>query len=253
MTLPRIICRFSCGVASAVATKLTLAKYARERITITYCDPGSEHPDNARFLADCVRWFNHPIITLKSEKYADTWAVWEGEKFITSKDGAPCTGILKREPTYATALPDDVLVFGYTAEETKRAKRFQVQNFEQACEFPLIEAGLDKSDCRAMVDRAGIVLPAMYLLGFHNNNCVGCCKAGMGYWNRIRVFFPLVFAKMAALQRKLGPGSALWREDDGTPILLDDLDPKRGNHDTEPKTECSLLCHIAEQNLEAAE
>ncbi|MDX0572127.1 hypothetical protein GOD68_18025 [Sinorhizobium medicae] len=253
MTEPRIVCRFSCGAASAVATKLTLRKYDPERIVITYSDPGSEHPDNKRFLADCQKWFNHEIITLKSGKYEDTWAVWNKERFIVSQQGAPCTGLLKREPTYGFSRPDDILVFGYTAEEKDRAETFRQQNFEITLETPLIDAGLEKADCLAMVERAGIELPVMYRLGYRNNNCIGCPKGGMGYWNKIRVDFPDVFERMASLQRELGSGSGFFREKDGTRITLDDLDPSRGNIQTEPDVECSLLCHLAEQDLEAAE
>ena len=247
----RIVCRFSCGAASAVATKLTLAQYPRDQVVITYSDPGSEHPDNARFLADCERWFDHPITVLRSDKYVDTWDVWEKERFITSKAGAPCTGLLKREPTYAFQQPGDVLVFGYTVEEKGRAETFRRQNFEVDLRTPLIDAGLSKADTLAIIERAGIALPVMYLLGYHNNNCIGCGKGGMGYWNKIRRDFPPVFTRMAALQRKLGPGSWFWRDrKTGERISLDALDPNRGNHDEEPNIECSLLCHIAEQSFE---
>jgi hypothetical protein len=249
--MDRIVCRFSCGAASAVATKLTLAKYSRDRVVITYSDPGSEHPDNARFLADCARWFNHPITVLKSDTYQDTWSVWESVNFIISRHGAPCTGLMKRAPTYDFQLPGDIIVFGYTAEEKARADRFREQNFEQPFETPLIEAGLGKADCLAMIERAGIELPAMYKLGYHNNNCIGCPKGGMGYWNKIRIDFPDVFERMAAIQRRLGPGSGFWRErDTGVRITLDDLHPERGNHNDEPNIECSLLCHAAENTIE---
>lgn len=167
----RIVCRFSCGAASAVATKLAIAKYGRDRVVITYSDPGSEHPDNRRFLSECERWFGLPITVLKSEVFRDTWDVWEKERFIVSRNGAPCTGLLKREPTYSFYRPDDILVFGYTVEEKKRAESFRRQNFEITLETPLIEAGLSKADCLAMLTRAGIELPVMYGLGYNNNNC----------------------------------------------------------------------------------
>lgn len=248
--MTRIVCRFSCGAASAVATKLTLAKYDRDRVVITYSDPGSEHPDSNRFLADCIRWFNHPITVLKSQKYADTWAVWEGERFIAGKDGAPCTGLLKRAPTYEFQQPGDVLVFGYTVEEKARADSFRRQNFEQSFETPLIDAGLGKADCLAMIERAGIDLPAMYRLGYRNNNCIGCPKGGMGYWNKIRRDFPETFERMAALQRELGPGSGFLRDHGaGRRITLDELDPERGRHEEEPDIECSLMCHVAESDI----
>lgn len=255
MTEPRVVCRFSCGAASAVATKLTLRKYDPARVVITYSDTRSEHPDNKRFLGDCQRWFSHEIITLASTDYADTWDVWEKERFIVSRHGAPCTGLLKREPTYSFARSDDILVFGYTAEERDRAEQFRKQNFEVMFETPLIEAGLGKADCLAMIERAGIELPAMYKLGYQNNNCIGCPKGGMGYWNKIRIDFPETFERMAALQRKLGKGSSFWRErDTGIRISLDDLAPDRGHLLTEPNIECSLACHSAEVAIaEAAE
>lgn len=250
----RIVCRFSCGAASAVATKLALGKYGHDRVEITYSDTGSEHPDNARFMADCARWFNHTITVVKSTKYVDTWDVWEKERFITSKAGAPCTGLLKREPHFPFERPTDIMVFGYTFDEKDRAANLRKQNFERIIETPLIDAGLFKPDCLAMIERAGIELPAMYKLGFHNNNCIGCPKGGMGYWNKIRRHFPAQFERMAALQRHLGPGSYFFREEDQTRFGLDGLHPERGNIHTEPNVECSLMCYSAEIDIaEAAE
>ena len=249
---PRIVCRFSCGAASAVATKLTLGKYGYECVEITYCDPGSEHPDNKRFLADCERWFGKSVTILKSGKYADTWAVWEDARFITSKDGAPCTGALKRGPWIAIERPTDILVLGYTCEEQDRADSLRKQNFERTIETPLIERGLTKADCLSMIERAGIELPAMYRLGYHNNNCIGCPKGGMGYWNKIRRDFPDIFERMSALQRKLGPGSAFLQDRAGGSserITLDQLRPDQGRHDEEPKIECSVMCYIAETDF----
>lgn len=247
MAEPRIVCRFSCGAASAVATKLALRKYGHDRVEITYCDPGSEHPDNKRFLADCVRWFNKPVTVLRSAEYVDTWDVWERRRFIASQAGAICTGELKRKPAHPFERPDDVLVMGYTVEEAERAASLRAQNFERTIETPLIDAGLTKADCLGMLDRAGIALPAMYLLGFQNNNCIGCPKGGRGYWNMIRRHFPEAFARMAKLQRELDV--AFWVEPDGTRVFLDNLDPNRGVQHDEPSIECSVMCYIAEQSI----
>jgi len=65
----RIVCWFSCGVASAVATKLAIAQYGKENIVIARCVVHEEHQDNQRFADDCAKWFDMPILELVNEKY----------------------------------------------------------------------------------------------------------------------------------------------------------------------------------------
>ena len=45
--LPRVLCHFSCGAPSAVATKLAIQKYGKERVTIININIQEEHPDNS--------------------------------------------------------------------------------------------------------------------------------------------------------------------------------------------------------------
>ena len=60
--MSRIICWFSCGAASAVATKLALSMVDKEQeLIIAYTEVKEEHSDNKRFLADCERWFGQKI------------------------------------------------------------------------------------------------------------------------------------------------------------------------------------------------
>ena len=238
----RVIIWFSAGAASAVAAKLVLTEKPKN-LRIIYTDPGSEHPDNKRFLDDCENWFGHKVERIKSEKYQDTWDVWERTRFLVSPQGARCTTELKKKLRLREQLPDDIQVFGYTVEEMNRVNRFKEQNPEVDLRTPLIEKGLTKSDCLAMLDRAGIELPAMYKLGYQNNNCIGCVKGGMGYWNKIRKDFPDVFQRMATLERDLGVGLL------GDGNYLDELDPQRGNHANEASFECSLFCALAEDEL----
>src|SRR5690606_22985152 len=121
------------------------------------------------------------------------------------------------------------------------------QNIEVTLRTPLIDEGLTKADCLALVDRAGIAIPAMYLLGFRNNNCVPCGKAtSPAYWNRIRRHFPDKFDRMARLSRELGVRLARVSDER---VFLDALPPELGRRDDEPDIECSLLCHIAEQEF----
>jgi len=249
----RVVCRFSCGAASAVATKLALAKYAADHdVVIHYSDTRSEHPDNERFLADCEAWFDHSVTRLHSERYHDVWDVWTRRKMLVSgRTGfAPCTEELKRMTAEMAQRPGDIIIMGYTKEEQARFDRIRKRNPGEDLRAPLIEAQLSKSDCLAMVERAGIALPAMYGLGFKNNNCLGCPRGGMGYWNNIRRHFPETFDRMAKLERELGM-AIIPDGKTGNRIFLDELHPDRGDQATEPEIECSIMCALAEQDIAA--
>jgi hypothetical protein len=242
----RIVCWFSCGAASAVATKLAIADNAGlNELAIVYTGVINEHPDNKRFLRDCEAWFGQKIIILQNDTYnGDIYEVFRKEKFLVSQFGAPCTRLLKRQMRVMFEEEDDYQVFGFTVEEAQRAKDFQARNSYVKNLTPLIDRGLSKADCLAMIERAGIAIPAMYLLGYKNNNCIGCVKGGMGYWNKIRVDFPIQFAEMALLERELGHSV---NKDDSGPVYLDEMDASRGVNVEQPDIECSFFCNMAEQ------
>ena len=248
----RVVCRFSCGAASAVATKLALARFRGRDVVIHYSDTRSEHPDNERFIADCEAWFGQPVVRLHSERYHDVWDVWTRRRMLVSgRTGfAPCTDELKRMTAEMAQRPGDLIVLGYTAEEADRLERVRKRNPGETFSAPLIDAGLMKADCFALLERAGIELPAMYRLGFKNNNCIGCPRGGMGYWNNVRRHFPSTFARMAKLERELGQAMIPVGKT-GNRLFLDELDPRRGDQAAEPEIECSIMCEIADQDLAA--
>lgn len=246
MTERRTICWFSCGVASAVAARFTL-RDSHDALMV-YCETGAEHPDNERFMADCVRWLNAPVIRIRNEKYRDTWHVWEKERYLAGIDGAPCTGILKVEPRIAFQRPDDIHVFGYTADgqDAKRAKLLRENYPELTIKTPLIERGLTKEACLDMIQRAGIALPPMYAMGFQNNNCIPCVKAtSPNYWALVRQQFPDKFERMAKLSRELDV--RLCRINDER-RFIDEI-PADWPTTNPIQPSCDFLCHIAEQEF----
>jgi hypothetical protein len=242
--MSRIVCWFSCGAASAVATKLAITENAgRLPLVVAYTEVVNEHPDNKRFLSECREWFGQDIQVLRNEVYGgDIMRVFRKKRFIVGPQGAPCSRELKRWVRVLFEQEDDIQVFGFTSDERHRAERFASNNAYLTLKTPLIERDLNKSDCQSILWAAGIKRPAMYDLGFRNNNCVGCVKGGMGYWNRIRVHFPDRFAEMARLEREIG---ASINHTDSGPVYLDELDPARGIHEEEPDIECGVFCQLA--------
>lgn len=240
----RVVAWYSHGACSAIATKMALVRFG-DSVTVACIDTGSEHEDNERFRAECARWFGVPIAVLKSEEYADVDDVIERTRYLVGPRGARCTAELKRKVRHAFERPDDLHVFGYAADQrdAARAVRFVEQNPGVDAWFPLVERGLTKAECLQLVEQAGLRLPAMYELGYANNNCIGCVKGGMGYWNKVRVDFPEVFAKRAHQERELG--HTVLR-DGGLPLYLDELGPGRGSYKAEDRIDCSLDCQTVE-------
>lgn len=252
MTPGRIVSQFSCGAASAVATKLILADYPAERVAIHRAWIKEEHPDNDRFSSDCEHWFGHPITILLDEQYgASVIEVFKRKRYLKGQMGAPCRKALKGDVLEAASLPNDIWVLGYTAEEENRLDEFLDANNGQQVLCPLIDRGLSKADCLAMLERAGIALPMMYRLGYNNNNCRCCVKGGEGYFNRQRIDFPEQFAALADVQESIGPGAYLFRDrETGERYSLRNLPPDKGRH-TEPEISCSFACLMAEEDIAA--
>jgi len=229
----RRVISFSCGASSAVLAKMATQRY--NNTVVVYCDPGGEHESNKRFLKDIETWIRQPIVVLKNPKYVDHFDVFRKEKYIAGVKGAACTKRLKVDLKRQFSEPDDIHFFGYTIEEVKRAEKFD-QRHSELTEWLLINEGITKADCLGLLWRAGIELPKMYKLGYKHNNCIGCCKGGKGYWNKIRIDFPNNFETMARIERELK--YPVCRGDN----YLDKLQPGEGRFADEQPIQCGIQC-----------
>jgi 3'-phosphoadenosine 5'-phosphosulfate sulfotransferase (PAPS reductase)/FAD synthetase len=247
VTKPRTLAWFSCGIASAVAAKIAVESGACE---VLYCDTLKyEHPDNLRFLRDVSAWIGQEIKIIKSDKYTDIFDVFNKTGWLVGPSGARCTTELKKNVRRAYEKPDDTHVFGFTFDEAHRIERLRQESPELYVRFPLHERGLTKRDCEQLIVKASIEIPAMYRLGYKNNNCVGCVKGGAGYWNNIKRDFPEAFERMAKQERLMGV-NILSSKAGGKRVrfFLDELPPDMGRGIKEPDIECGVLCvHEKEQ------
>ena len=224
-----VVAWFSAGVSSFVAAYL--AKPDR----IVYINVANQHPDSLRFVADAERLLDHPIEVIGDWRFNQSVdEVIRKRRYINGPAGAACTTELKKrvrqEWERVNATPDMVYVWGYDVDERKRAERTAAAS-EFGVSFPLIENNLAK----AIAADLGLKRPAMYDLGYSNNNCVGCVKGGKGYWNRIRVDFPEVFARRAAQEREIGHSCIKG-------VFLDELDQNAGRMADEIMPSCSFDC-----------
>lgn len=234
---------FSCGAASAVAAKLAVEKYPD--CEVLYCDTlAYEHPDNARFLSDVEEWIDKEIKIIKSSKYKDIFDVFRRTGWLVGVGGARCTTELKRNVRKAYQQDGDLHIFGLTYDEEKRIDQFVDNSPELEFEWILFDKQITKAERYKIISKAGIDLPAMYKLGYNNNNCIGCVKGQMGYWNKIRVDFPEAFERMAKLEREMNVAICKSYAGDGKRkrVFLDELDPDAGRDVPMPDIECGVLC-----------
>lgn len=229
------VCWLSAGVSSFIAGYL--AKNVNKYI---YIDIENQHEDSMRFIKDCEKVLGKDIEILKFP-YRNVQNVILSQRYVNGPGGAKCTQILKRrvrkEWEYQYRDYDITYVWGFDVNEKKRADRLLESMPEFKHEFPLIDKGFTKSNSHALLERLGIKRPKMYDLGYSNNNCVGCVKGGMGYWNKIRKDFPEVFKRMAEIEREIGHSCIKG-------IFLDQLDPNRGRAN-EVIPDCGIACQLA--------
>lgn len=236
-----VVSWFSAGVSSFIATYLE--KDNVDKIIYTHID--DQHPDTMRFIKDCEKALGKNIEILQSE-YKNVSNVIKQFRFINSPYGAKCTDVLKKrvrkEWEYTHKDEDLTYIWGYDVGERNRAERLLESMPQFKHKFPLIERQLTKQDCHGMLKELSIKRPKMYELGYRNNNCIGCVKGGMGYWNKIRKDFPEVFVERARQEREVGRSCIKG-------VFLDELAPDRGRFEDEIMEECSIMCQIVNMEL----
>lgn len=214
-----------------------------------YIDIEDQHPDSMRFIKDCEAAVGQKIQILRSQEYScveDCVRVFGG--FKNNRNGfAPCTNWLKKRVRKQWEMEHKdcelIYVWGFDREEQNRSERLVEENPQAKHEFPLIDRNLSKEEVHGLFERTfSFRRPVMYDLGYPNNNCLGCTKGGMGYWNRVRKDFPDVFESRARLERKVG--YAILKDSKGHPVYLDELDPDRGNMNTEIFPDCGIMCYL---------
>lgn len=234
------VCWFSTGISSFVACYLT-----KDVDEIIYTHVPNQHPDSLRFLHDCEKILNRKITILQSDRYKDVDDVIEKTRCINTAYGAPCTQKLKKEVRrkWERENPDHhIYVWGFDRNEVKRAKRVEQTLTDYDHEFPLIDNDITKDEAHGIAQKLGLRRPIMYDLGYPNNNCIGCVKGGMGYWNKIRVDFPEVFERRARQERQIGHSCIKG-------VFLDKLEPSKGRVSDEIMEDCNIICQMITKNV----
>lgn len=240
------VCWMSAGISSFMAGVLANAD---EWI---YIDIDDQDRDSIRFIKDCEKAIGKEIKIIRSAQYHSVEDCVRAFGGFKARNGfAPCTNWLKmrvRKEWEAENLPnfDVTYVWGFDVDEEARVERMVEANPQAEHEFPLADKCLTKENVHNLYMEMfpDIPRPRMYDgfrgpgSGYGNNNCIGCLKGGMGYWNNIRKDFPEVFQSRMELEKLVG--HTILKE-----CSLEELDPNRGNMNNEIIPECGMMCFIA--------
>ena len=224
-----IVSWFSAGVSSAVATKMANPD------KIIYIDIDDQHSDTYRFIADCEKWFGQKIEVLKSPLCSIENCCYAAS-FIRGPKGAACTNRLKKRVRKEWEYSNPgrhTYVWGFDCNERHRSDGTERAMSKYDHVFPILDRS--KSEVHGILYRAGVKRPAMYDMEYPNNNCIGCVKGGMGYWNKIRIDFPDVFERRSAMERKIG--AHILKE-----CFLDELKEDRGRDLEIIVPDCGMFC-----------
>lgn len=232
------VCWISAGVSSFISGYLANKEKPVDKFIYIHIE--DQHPDSLRFIKDCEKVLNCEIEILQSE-YQNKANVIKTFRFINSPYGAKCTEILKKrvrkEWEYHYKNYDIIYIWGFDNTEKDRALRLEASMPNFTHEFPLIKHNLSKAQAHGILQNLNIRRPIMYDMGYSNNNCIGCVKGGMGYWNKIRNDFPEVFSEMAQLEREVGHSCI-------KNCFLDELAPNRGRLENTILPDCGIACEL---------
>lgn len=204
------VVKWSRGITSAVVGSLVVQEQGRENTLFVSHNTQVEHPDTYRFGVECAAYLGMPIVDVSDGR--SPAQVFRDEKFLGNNRLTMCSRVLKQEQgdefiTGLVCIGFDVVVYvGFTADEMRRVpeQREAYRKLGADVRFPLIEAGLDKDDCKRIVtDCWGITLPWSYL-HFDHSNCLGdgggCVKGGLEYMGLLYLYQRPAWENLAALE-----------------------------------------------------
>lgn len=207
-----VIAWWSGGITSAITCWLCACWFGIENVRFVFIDTHNEDDDTYRFKVECERWYEKKIETITNPDFDNIEQVWFNSLSLNVATGAKCSQMLKRlvRERFEKANPFSYQAFGFTFEETKRAKAHFLNNARSRPIFPLIMNCLSKERCLKILESHNCLFtplqaPRTYKLGFQNNNCfkTGCVQGGIGYWQKMQREYPDKFEKMAAVEHRL--------------------------------------------------
>jgi len=207
------------GGVNSVAMTIMLAEQGW-RGPIVFADTGSEHPDTYCYLTYFEREFLKP-------RGLEITRLTPGSEYHSKKASVPleayclrvgiipllavrwCSVEWKRDPLnrWAQAHGYDVSLLGISASEPRRVRD------DPSVRYPLVEEGINREECRRIIQRAGLLAP-------RKSACFFCPGQGLGEWRRLYYDYPDLYDRAIALEDNASEHCGKWATLDPQGISL---------------------------------
>lgn len=196
-----VVLSYGGGVNSTAMTLLILTdeRYAdlRPGLRLVFAETGDEWPETYAFIEQ----FERDVLTrhgLRLDRVARTGPTLEAysteQGIVPSRMNRWCTDKFKVRPIRAwlPTLPysETIMLIGFDAGEPHRAKPSETPGITNR--FPLIESGLDRQGCLALIRRAGVPEPM-------KSGCFYCPFQRKAKWVTLARQHPDLYQRAVAL------------------------------------------------------
>jgi len=168
---------------------------------LIFADTGVEHPETYRFIEEhakpLVASYGGQFIIVRNSQYASLKEMALAERVVPARTHRWCTDKFKVRPirTYLSQnsyLPCHQMI-GIDANEHHRARPSGSPLIENA--FPLIDRGIDRPTCKALIREAGLPLP-------RKSGCYFCPFQSKRQWIELKREYPELFQIAVEIERK---------------------------------------------------
>jgi len=168
--------------------------------SLIFADTGAEHPETYRFIEEYAKPFvasyGGEFITVRNPKYPSLKDMALADRIIPARTHRWCTDKFKVRPIRRHLGEQANLhcrqMIGMDANEQSRAKPSGHPGIENV--FPLIERGIDRPGCKAIIQEARLPVP-------RKSGCYFCPFQSKGQWIELKQEYPELFRIAVEIER----------------------------------------------------